>query len=161
MDLTKILSISGKPDLYMQIAQSKNGMIVESLEDKKRLNAFATMKISSLQDIAIYTESEDLPLSDVFKKIFEKENEGQTISHKSSANELKSYFEEVLPDYDKDRVYVSDIKRVIKWYNILQKHELIDLQEDVSEDNNESDKKESVSKNTETPENKEEKETKE
>lgn len=129
MDLTKILSISGKPDLFKHIAQSKNGIVVESLIDGKRINAFASMRVSALHEIAIYTEGEDMPLEDVFKRIFKKEDGGQAIDHKVSNKELKKYFEEVLPEYDKDRVYVSDIKRLIKWYNLLQSKGLVDLEE--------------------------------
>lgn len=140
MDLTKILSISGKPDLFTHIAQSKNGMIVESLVDGKRLNAFASMRVSALHEIAIYTEGEDMPLEDVFKRIFKKEDGGQAISHKVSSKELKKYFGGVLPEYDEERVYVSDIKRLIKWYNLLQSKGLIDLEE------NEDDKKEEENK---------------
>lgn len=139
MDLSKILAISGKPDLYKHIAQSRNGIVIESITDGKRLNAFTTDKVSALQDIAIYTTEEDLPLADIFKKIFTKENGGEAINHKSSNDEIKSYIEEVIPNYDKDRVYVSDMKRLIKWYNTLQKHNLIDLEEPVKE---EEDKKE-------------------
>ena len=128
--LKDILSISGFGGLYKFISQGRIGIIVESLEDNKRMNASATAKISALEDIAIFTETEDIPLNDVFKAIFEKENKGVAINHKSSANDLKSYFIEVLPDYDKDRVYVSDIKKVINWYNILHKLELLNFEEE-------------------------------
>jgi hypothetical protein len=135
--LKDILSISGFGGLYKFISQGRSGIIVESLEDKKRMNASATAKISALEDIAIFTETEDIPLNDVFKAIFEKENEGVSISHKSSGNELKSYFDEVLPDYDKERVYVSDIKKVINWYNILHKLELLSFEEEETENTEE------------------------
>lgn len=128
--LKDILSISGYGGLYKYISQGRNGIIVESLEDKSRMNASASAKISALEDIAIFTDTEDLPLKDVFKKISEKENGGLAIAHKSSANELKSYFAEVLPDYDRDRVYVSDIKKVINWYNILHKFEMLNFEEE-------------------------------
>lgn len=127
--LKDILSISGYGGLYKYISQGRTGIIVESLEDNKRMNANATAKISALEDIAIFTETEDLPLKDVFKAISEKENGGETIGHKSSANELKKYFEEVLPGYDKERVYVSDIKKVVNWYNILHKLNLLNFEE--------------------------------
>lgn len=135
--LKDILSISGFGGLYKFISQGRTGIIVESLEDAKRMNASATAKISALEDIAIFTETEDIPLNDVFKTIFEKENEGVSINHKSSGNELKSYFAEILPDYDRDRVYVSDIKKVINWYNILHKLELLNFEEEETEDSNE------------------------
>lgn len=128
--LKDILSISGYGGLFKFISQGRVGIIVESFEDKKRMNASATAKISALEDIAIFTETEDKPLKDVFKLIFEKENGGVSINHKSSADELKKYFLEVLPDYDRDRVYVSDIKKVINWYNILQKLELLNFEEE-------------------------------
>jgi len=128
--LKDILSISGYGGLFKFISQGRNGIIVESLEDQHRMNASATAKISALEDIAIFTDTEDLPLKDVFKAISEKENGGVAIAHKSSADELKSYFAEVLPDYDRDRVYVSDIKKVVNWYNILQKLELLNFEEE-------------------------------
>lgn len=122
MKLKDILSISGESGLFKFIAQGKNSIIVEHLATKKRMAAHGTAKVSSLEDIAIFTDSEDVPLSLVFDKIYEKENGGAAIEHKVSASELKAYFEEVLPDYDRDRVYMSDIKKLINWYNIL--HEL-------------------------------------
>lgn len=117
--LKGILSVSGQSGLYKMISQAKNSIIVESLVDGKRMPAYATSRISALEDISIFTEQGDVKLVEVFKNIFEKEEGKPTISHKSSANELKSYFVQVLPDYDKDRVYVSDIKKVIVWYNLL------------------------------------------
>jgi len=131
--LKDILSISGYGGLFKFISQGRNGIIVEALEDKRRMNASATAKISALEDIAIFTDTEDIPLKDVFKAISEKENGGEAIHHKSSANELKDYFEEVLPDYDKDRVYVSDIKKVVNWYNILHKFDMLNFDEDEEE----------------------------
>lgn len=131
--LKDILSISGYGGLYKFISQGRNGIIVESLEDQKRMNANANAKISALEDIAIFTDIEDMPLKDVFKAVFDKENGGASINHKSSANELKKYFEEVLPDYDRDRVYVSDIKKVVNWYNILHKFEMLNFDEEVAE----------------------------
>jgi hypothetical protein len=131
--LKDILSISGYGGLFRFISQGRTGIIVESLEDQKRMNANANAKISALEDIAIFTDIEDMPLKDVFKAVFDKENGGASINHKSSANELKKYFEEVLPDYDRDRVYVSDIKKVINWYNILHKFEMLNFDEEVEE----------------------------
>lgn len=150
--LKDILSISGQGGLFKFISQGRSGIIVESLETKKRMNASATVKISSLEDIAIFTETEDLPLNDVFKTIHEKENGGETINHKSSADELKKYFGEVLPDYDRDRVYVSDIKKVLNWYNILHKFEMLNFEEeeeskeDESNENKGEEKKEQEAK---------------
>ncbi len=133
MDLKEILAISGKPGLYKFISQGRNAMIVENIEDNSRTSAFATEKVSALEDIAIFTEEEEVSLRDVLKKIFEKENEGEAISHKANSQELKKWFEEVLPTYDKDRVYVSDIKKVALWYNLLCKMKMLDFTEDEEE----------------------------
>jgi len=112
------------------VAESKNSIIVESLDSKKRMPVYSTSKVSALEDIAMYTESGDVPLKDVFKAIYEKEEGGGALNPKSSGNELKEYFEEILPDFDKDRVYVSDIKKVLLWYNILHDKELLDFSEE-------------------------------
>ena len=154
--LKDILSISGFGGLYKFISQGRAGIIVESLVDNKRMNASATAKISALEDIAIFTETEDIPLNDVFKAIFEKENEGVSINHKSSGNELKSYLAEVLPDYDRDRVYVSDIKKVINWYNILHKLKLLNFEEEKAEDSEEV-KEEKTEKKPASPKDEEKK----
>jgi hypothetical protein len=137
MDLSKILSISGKPGLYRHVGQSKTGIVIESLVDGKRSSAFASEQISALNDISLYTTGEDIKLEDVFVNIFEKESGKAAISEKSSSEELKKYFEEVLPEYDKDRVYISDIKKVIKWYNILAKNEVPELTAKKEEENTE------------------------
>ncbi len=139
--LKGILSISGQSGLYKLIAESKNNIIVESLDSLKRMPVHSTSKVSALEDIAIYTENGDVPLKDIFKAISEKENGGPAISPKSSENELKKYFGLVLPDYDKDRVYISDIKKVILWYNTLQTKNLFDfsdINKEKIEDNPES-----------------------
>ena len=128
--LKDILSISGKGGLYKYISQGRNGIIVESLHDKKRINATATAKISSLEDISVFTEDGEVSLEELFKKIKEKENGGPAISHKASNDELKKYFAEILPEYDRERVYVSDIKKIISWYNILQGLEMLDFSEE-------------------------------
>jgi hypothetical protein len=127
--LKGILSISGQAGLYKLVAESKNNIIVESLDTKKRIPVYSTAKVSALEDIAIYTETSDVPLKDIFKSISDKEEGGSALSHKSSGNELKAYFEEVVPEYDKDRVYVSDIKKVLLWYNTLQQKEMLDFSE--------------------------------
>ncbi|MBK3519357.1 DUF5606 family protein [Carboxylicivirga marina] len=124
--LKGILAISGQRGLFKLVSQAKNSIIVESLIDGKRIPAYATSRISALEDISIYTEDEDVKLFDVFKAIYEKENGGMAIAPKSSGNELKAYFTEILPLYDKDRVYVSDIKKVLTWYNLLMENELFD-----------------------------------
>lgn len=118
--LKDILSISGQGGLFKYISQARNGIIVESLETGRRMNAFASMKVNSLKDIAIFTSKEEIPLEEVFKKIYEKENGGKAIDHKEETAKINEYFSEIVPEYDKDRVYVSDIRKVINWYNILQ-----------------------------------------
>lgn len=140
--LKGILAISGQQGLFKLVAESKNNIIVESLETGKRMPAYSTTKISALEDIAIYTDSADVPLKDVFKAIAEKENGGAAPSHKESAGKLKAYFGEVLPEYDRDRVYVSDIKKVVLWYNILQEKNMLDFSEEESEDQKENEQKE-------------------
>ncbi len=133
MDLSKIMSISGKNGLYKLISQGKNNFIVESLEDGKRVPAFSHDGIATLDNISIFTEDEDILLTKVFQLIFQKENGAEITSILSDNTKLKKYFEEVLPNYDKERVYVSNIKKVIVWYNILVKHNLIDLEEETTE----------------------------
>ncbi|MBN1107234.1 MAG: DUF5606 domain-containing protein [Bacteroidales bacterium] len=119
MVLKEIMSISGEPGLFKFIAQGKNAIIVEHLETKKRSSAFGSARISSLDEISVYTDTEDIPLSKVFDTIFEKENGGPAIDYKSDPQKLKAYMEEILPEYDRTRVYVSDIKKLVHWYNIL------------------------------------------
>jgi hypothetical protein len=125
MILKDILSISGEPGLFRFIAQGKNSLIVEHLETKKRSSAFGSSKVSSLEDIAIFTHKEDIPLGKVFDLIYEKENGGSAIDGKVDGSKLKTWFEGILPDYDKDKVYTSDIKKIALWYNILQKLDLL------------------------------------
>lgn len=129
MDLKDLLSISGKPGLYRTVGQNKNSLIVESIQDGKKMPVYSAHKISALEDISIYTYEEDIPLKEVFSKIMEKENGGQAISHKSSNSELKEYMSEVLPDYDEDRVYTSDLKKIFSWYNNLQENNLLVVEE--------------------------------
>jgi hypothetical protein len=119
MILKDILAISGEPGLYKFIAQGKNAIIVEHLETKKRSSAYSSAKVSSLEDIAIFTEKEDMPLGKVFDLIYEKENGGPAIDSKADAGKLKAWFEGILPEYSKDKVYTSDIKKLAQWYNIL------------------------------------------
>jgi ribosomal protein L24 len=125
--LKDIISISGKGGLYMYIAQARNGIVVESIEDKKRHVAPATPRVSSLEDIAIFTHEEEVPLSDIFMMILEKTDGKETISHKSAPEQLKAYFQELVPDYDDGRVYLSDIKKVVQWYNQLHGHNLLEV----------------------------------
>jgi hypothetical protein len=125
MILKDILSISGEPGLFKFIAQGKNAIIVEHLETKKRSSAYGSAKVSSLEDIAIFTDKEDLPLGKVFDLIHEKENGGPAIDSKADSGKLKAWFETILPEYSKDKVYTSDIKKVAQWYNILHNLNLL------------------------------------
>jgi hypothetical protein len=125
MVLKDILAISGEPGLFRFIAQGKNSIIVEHLETKKRSSAFGSAKVSSLEDIAIFTEKEDVPLSKVFDLIWDKSNGGPAIDGKADGTKLKTWFEDILPEYDKDKVYTSDIKKVALWYNILNQLNLL------------------------------------
>ena len=121
MILSGIISISGRSGLYKVIAQGKNNIIVESLEDKKRFPAYSTDRISALEEISIYTYDEDKALHLIFDAIYEKEGGKPCISHKESDKDMAAYLEGVLPDYDKERVYPSDIKKIFMWYNLLHK----------------------------------------
>ena len=129
--LKKILSISGKPGLFKLVSQAKGMLIVESLLNGKRMPAYAHDKVTSLADISIYTEDEDVPLREVFESIKQKE-QGKTVQIQSSSDGVayKEYLNTVLPDYDKERVYLSDIKRIINWYNLLVEKGLDDFKQD-------------------------------
>ncbi len=152
MDLTKILAISGKPGLFKMLSQTKSGAIVESLIDGKRFPVFAHERISSLEEISIFTETDDVPLKDVLKNIYENTEGKATQDFKGNADEIAAYFEEILPDYDKDRVYKSDMKKVISWYNMLLEKELLDFteeEEESKEDEKAEDTAEDKKENTE------------
>jgi len=134
MDLSKILSVTGKPGLYRMVGEAKNNLIIESLIDGKKIPSFAHDRVSSLKEISIYTEGEDIPLVKVFQKIFET-NEGKPVANpkKSSNDDIKALFESILPDYDKDAVYVSDMKKVFSWYNLLLEKGLMEFSEETDE----------------------------
>lgn len=127
MNLEGIIAITGKAGLFKVISQGKNAVIVESLADKRRMPITARHHANTLEDIGIYTYEDTKPLSEIFDNIAKKENAKQCISHKSSKEELLAYFTEVLPEFDEDRVYISDIKKVIQWYNRMQTSGLIEL----------------------------------
>ncbi len=128
MSLEKIIAISGKPGLFKLIAQTRGGFVAESLLDKKRLSVSVQQNVSVLSEIAIYTLTEEVPLKDVLLKIKEKEEgKATSVAPKDGKDKLEEYFFDVLPEYDEDRVYASDIKKVIQWYNLLQKHNMLDL----------------------------------
>ncbi|MCH4146984.1 MAG: DUF5606 domain-containing protein [Prevotella sp.] len=126
-----ILSIAGKAGLYKMVSRGKGNLIVEALDDThKRMPAFATDRVTSLADIAMYTDAEDIPLWQVLKKVGEKE-QGKEVSieyKKCSGKELRAYFAEVLPNFDEDRVHDSDIKKLLQWYNILVKNGITDFE---------------------------------
>jgi len=146
MNLAGIISISGKPGLFKVIAQGKNNLIVESLDDRKRVPAYATDRISALEDISIYTYDDDKPLKEIYTVIFEKEKGGTTISHKEDAAKLQKYLLEVLPNYDQDRVYGSDIKKLFQWYNLLHKAGELKADEPVEEEKTPAEKTEKKAK---------------
>lgn len=132
--LKLILSISGKPGLFKLISQGRGNIIVESLVDKKKVPAYAHDKVISLNDISIYTLDGETPLREIFAAIAEKENGAQaSIDPKADAKALRAYFAEILPDYDEDRVYPTDIKKVITWYNILTANGIADFKEEAAE----------------------------
>jgi hypothetical protein len=134
MGLEKILSVAGKPGLYKLITQTRTGFVAESLLDGKKISVGLRSNVSVLSEIAIYTLEEELPLREVFLKIQKKENGGKTsVNHKDEKIKLEEYFFEVLPNYDEDRVYASDIKKIIQWYNILVDKEITDFLDTNSE----------------------------
>ena len=139
MDLSEYFTVPGKPGVFKMLSQSKSNAVMESLIDGKRLPVFSSDKISSLEEIGMFTNGEDVPLTDVFRNIFREENGAvASVSPKADNKDLKAYFSKVLPDWDQDRVYVSDIKKVITWYNLLTEKNLISLEEkkdDASEEN--------------------------
>ena len=121
MELRDILAISGQPGLYKYIAQSMRGVIVESLLDGKRMNAASTARVSALTEISMFTEGEDIALADVFTNIWNYTGGKEAISHKESAEKIQEEFAKVLPEYDRERVHVSDMKKCFAWYNTLVK----------------------------------------
>lgn len=133
MNVEKILAIAGHPGLYALKVQTRSGFVAESLLDGKKITVGLRSNVSLLSEISIYTFSEEKPLVDILRAIAIKENEGPAISHKEDNVKLIAYFKEVLPDYDDERVYASDIKKVLNWYNILQGKGLVSKEEPVIE----------------------------
>lgn len=119
MELKEVLAISGQPGLFKYVAQSTRGVIVESLLDGRRMNAAANSKVSALTEISMFTEGDDLPLAEVFTRIYASTEGKAAISPKEAPEKLKAAFAEVVPEYDRDRVHVSDIKKCFAWYNLL------------------------------------------
>jgi len=173
MDLKEVITVSGYSGLFKLIGKNKNSIIVESLVDGKRMPVFATNKASSLSEIALFTKREEIPLKQVFQRIYKfQEKKEISIDFKTQTKEMLELFEKIIPEYDKSRVYASDIKKIFTWYNILLKNNLIDLEEEKSEDKKEEITKDSNSevkeeeeeedqnKEKETPTSSEEKPTK-
>ncbi|NVK63956.1 MAG: DUF5606 domain-containing protein [Flavobacteriales bacterium] len=134
MDLSGIISISGRPGLYKVIAQGKNSIIVESITEKKRFPAYATDRISALEDISIYTYEGDRPLKEIFADIYEKQDGKEAPSHKEDMTILLEFVSEIIPNYDEERVYPSDIKKLIQWYNMLLKSGNLEPSEEEAEE---------------------------
>lgn len=133
MNLEKILSISGKPGLYALKVQTRTGFLAESLVDGKKISVGLKVNVSLLSEISIYTIAEEKPLTQIMRSIAIKENEGPAISHKEDNAKLVAYFTEILPEYDSERVYPSDIKKVLSWYNLLQSKGLVSKEEPIAE----------------------------
>ena len=125
MNLEKILAISGKPGLYVLKVQTRTGFVAESLTDGKKITVNLKSNVSLLSEISIYTYEGEKPLTEVMQRIAVKENKGQAISHKEDNATLTAYFKEILPEYDEERVYPSDIKKVLNWYNTLEAKGLV------------------------------------
>lgn len=134
MKLDKILAIAGKPGLYLLQVQTRSGFVAESLLDGKKITVGLRSNVSLLSEISMYTNTEEKPLVEVMRNIAIKENEGPAISHKEDNATLLAYFEEILPEYDRDRVYPSDVKKVINWYNILQAKGMVSKEVPVKEE---------------------------
>jgi hypothetical protein len=120
IDLTGIIAITGQPGLYKIVAQSKNGIIVEGLSDKKRVNVYASTKVSTLSDISMFTTGDDKPIEEIMGAVYDKENGGPAIDGKADDKAIEAYFAVAVPDYDKERVYVSNMRKLFNWYGILQ-----------------------------------------
>ena len=128
MSIQKILAISGKPGLFELKIQTRSGFVAESLLDGKKITVGLRSNVSLLSEIAVYTYAEEVKLVEIFKAIATKENDGPAISHKDSDRDLKNYFREIVPEFDEERVYASDIKKIINWYNILQPKGFVSVQ---------------------------------
>ena len=127
MNLERIINIAGKTGLYRIVSKNSKTVITESLIDGKKVPLFSYHQSNLIEEIGIYTYNDTKPLPEIFDDIAIKENKGPALSHKSSTNELTDYFRVILADYDEERVYISDIRKVIQWYNIMQKNGLIKL----------------------------------
>lgn len=149
MYLEKLLTVSGKPGIFKAISQTKNGFIIEDIITNKRTSISQQNQVSLLENIAVYTYDEEIPLKDLFDKIYEFTNNNQAIHHKESSTKLREFMLKVLPNYDKERVYDSDLKKIIMWYNLLQSQGLISPEkkgENIEEEKSEKPKKTSKAK---------------
>jgi len=145
MDLSKIVAVSGKPGLFKQVSQSTRGLVLDTIPSGKKMTVFSHERLSSLEEISIYTYDDDISLSEVFMKIHENVGEGnQAPEGKSNPAVLRKFFIEVIPDHDQDRVYNSNIKKIVNWYNLLVENNMLDFtkkeeeeeeSEDVSQEN--------------------------
>ena len=138
MNLESIISITGKPGLYKIVSQTKNGLIVETITDGKRLPVYSSEKVSALSDISIYTLDGDLPLVEVYEKIYTKTAGKSAIDHKSTPEELRKYLQEIVKDFDQERVYNSDLKKLFQWFNILIKAKLLEPKKEKAADKKET-----------------------
>jgi hypothetical protein len=129
MTLDKILAIAGKPGLFALKIQTRTGFVAESLIDGKKITVGLKSNVSLLSEISVYTYTEEKPLTEIMRTIAIKEDNGPAISHKEENSKLTAYFLEVLPDYDQERVYPSDIKKILNWYNMLQAKGLVSKEE--------------------------------
>jgi hypothetical protein len=129
MTLDKILAIAGKPGLFALKIQTRTGFVAESLIDGKKITVGLKSNVSLLSEISVYTNTEEKPLTEIMRAIAIKEDNGPAISHKEDNSKLVAYFLEVLPDYDQERVYPSDIKKIVNWYNMLQAKGLVSKEE--------------------------------
>jgi len=132
-NLEKVFAIAGHPGLFIYVSQSRNGIIVESLSNKKRMCAGPSMRVTALSDVAMYTDKEELPLQEVLEKVKNVYNGGKSIDHKSDTATLVQFMESVLPDYDRERVYPSHIKKLAEWYNSLQENNMLDFEKEEEE----------------------------
>ena len=142
MEFDKILSVSGKPGLYELKTQTRGGVLAQSLIDGRKIQVNLRNNISILSEISIYTYTEEVPLKEIFHKIYQKTEGQKSIDHKSPKKELENYFREILPEYDEDRVYQSDLKKIIQWYNILIENDFTDFEDEEKSNKEKSDEEE-------------------
>ena len=146
MNLESIISVTGKPGLFKVVSQTKNGLIVETVNDGKRLPVYSSDKVSALSDISIYTLDGDLPLVEVYEKLYAKTGGKAAINHKSAPEELRSFLQEVVKDFDQDRVYNSDLKKLFQWFNLLIEAKLLEPKKETTSDKKEGAKKTTTAK---------------